>query len=228
MKYVAIHEKMAGSMTRLWNQEIGQQFPMREELLLQNSFREENVLPDASFAVLNEEEEIVAFLIAKKWQEEMDVNMPKTTGWIQALIVDSNFRKQGIGTELLTRAEQVFQRHSLEKVLLASDPWHYFPGMPEQFADTAKWFEKRGYSMEGQASDLVQTYETAQQLELPTLESGTFAILQEDEQDDLIDFMKRCFPGRWEYETRKYFSKGGTGREFVVLKRENKIIAFAE
>ena len=47
-----------------------------------------------------------------------------------------------------------------------------------------------------------------------------FQFLKRKKKDDLISFLERCFPGRWVYETIKYFEMNGDGREFVVVEKE--------
>jgi len=42
-----------------------------------------------------------------------------------------------------------------------------------------------------------------------------------------LQFFQPCFPDRWLYEALNYFEKGGTGREFVVLKKDGKLKGFA-
>lgn len=216
-------EKLEGILD-LWNREIGTDFPLRKELLLQNSFEDQNVLIDASFIALDDQEKVVGFLIAKKWQEEFPMN--QKVGWIQALLVDSDFRGQGTGTNLLRKAEASLSENRIEKVQLGRDPWHYFPGVPDEYQEVKVWFEKRGYTYNWDEYDLYSDFSATPKSRIPVFENVTFSLLQADEQEKLINFLHRCFPGRWEYEAIQYFKKGGTGREFVVLKKANEIIGF--
>ena len=56
-------------MVHLWNREIGHQFPMREELIKQNSFDDVNVFQSGSGIALNEKNEMIGFIISKRWQD---------------------------------------------------------------------------------------------------------------------------------------------------------------
>lgn len=210
----------------LWNKELGTEFPMRKELFEQNSFQDENICYEGSRIALDGEDNVIGFIVAKRWQETLDVEIGSKTGWIQALLVDRNFRNQGIGSELLKHVESVFNTHQLKHVSLGRDPWHYFPGIPEENKKTSAWFESKGYTAYGTDHDLIHTYENSEKPELPTGENVTYSILEEKDKDHFLDFLHRCFPGRWEYEAMHYFEKGGTGREFVVLKKNGKIIGF--
>lgn len=226
MKIIPWSEDKLNAIVELWNREIGIKFPMRRELFKQNSFKDENILPNASSIAVDDEGNVIGFLAAKAWQEKLPINMSRETGWIQVLLVDSDHRSKGIGTALLNRVEQAFKNCNLKTIKLGSDPWHYFPGIPEPYPDVKQWFERRGYHNDGNEYDLVCQYEDGEGEAAPAIENATFSLVTEEDQDKLIAFMHRCFPGRWEYEAIHYFKKGGTGREFVVLKKNNEIKGF--
>lgn len=210
----------------LWNKELKNKFPMREELFMQNSFDDENVCFDASRFAVNDENEVIGFVIGKRWQEELDVEMREETGWIQALLVHPEYQEQGIGSKLLAHAEKAFREAGMKHILLGKDPWHYFPGIPDEYEKVRTWFEKKGYEHFGIEYDMINEYDKDSDVSVPAVENGEFTILQEDESEQLVAFLRRCFPGRWEYEAMKYFEKGGTGREFVVLKKHEEIVGF--
>ena len=221
-------------LVTLWNKELGKQFPMREELFKQNSFEDENICFSGSAIAVNNENEIIGFVVAKSWNENLNVQMNKEIGWVQVLLVDSNWRNKGIGTALLEKAEAALVAEGVKKVHIGKDPWHYFPGVPTEYDFINAWVEKRGYVTDGFDHDLKADYEPPSQhlfnhqapQQLSPTEEVQFSLLEENEKDELIAFLHRCFPGRWEYEAIHYFKKGGTGREFVVLKKDAKIIGF--
>jgi len=62
--------------------------------------------------------------------------------------------------------------------------------------------------------------------EMPQLDGVDIEIASIQDKEELLRFMNQVFPGRWEYETIRYFQKGGTGREFVLLKKAGKVIGF--
>jgi len=224
--YIPWTREKAPEICDLWNRELGGQFPMRLELLLQNSFDDANVLQAGSWIALAEER-VVGFIVAKRWQEQGELVLGQGNGWIQALLVHNDYRGKGIGSELLKRAEQALKASGAKDILLGRDPWHYFPGIPVAYTDTKSWFERRGYEDQNRDEhDLLAAYEPDQTEVLPSFPGVTFRLLQEGEQEQLLTFLHRCFPGRWEYEAMKYFERGGTGREFVVLEKEGSVIGF--
>lgn len=220
------HEERLGDIVRLWNQEIGTDFPMRKELLKQNSFDDENVCKQASAIAVDDENHVVGFVVAKIYQEALDVSMSQTTGWIQVLLVDQNHRNKGIGTKLLANAETYLKDAGAKQILLGRDPWHYFPGIPTGFEETKSWFEHKGYANDGTEHDLIRQYNANDQMHIPEVDGVEFKVLELEDKQPFLDFLHRCFPGRWEYEARHYFEKGGTGREFAILKKGQQVIGF--
>lgn len=226
MKLVSWNIDRLEELVELWNKELGSEFPMRKELFEQNSFMDENIMLDASRIAVDEQNHVIGFLVAKRYQEELEAGMKKDIGWIQVLVVDKRFRKQGIGSSLLEHAEKTFKEQSIHTILLGRDPWHYFPGIPEPYEEAAGWFEKRGYDRLGSDYDLACSYHSETEINFPKFKGVEFSILDRKDKELFLSFLNRCFPGRWEYEALHYFEKGGTGREFVVLKKENDIIGF--
>lgn len=226
MKYVSWDEQKLEELVRLWNMELGEKFPMRKDLFKQNSFDDENVFLPGSFIAMNEDNQVIGFIVSKVWQENINVQMNQQAGWIQVLLVHHEYRGQGIGTTLLTMAEAALKESAVSKILLGRDPWHYFPGVPHQFNDVKDWFEHQGYVNEGSEYDLICHYNGDLDIDLVQRADIDFSLLKIEDKEEFLSFLHRCFPGRWEYEAIHYFKKGGIGREYVVLKKNNRIIGF--
>ncbi|GAB2569266.1 GNAT family N-acetyltransferase [Gracilibacillus alcaliphilus] len=228
MRLVAIEQERIPDMAALWNNNLSA-FPMRQSLLRQNSFDDENICYQASRLAVDQENQVIGMLIAKRWQEDLDVAMPKEAGWIQVLLVDQQYRRQGIGRQLLQHAENTFCSIGIQQIVLGRDPYHYFPGIPAEDSESCLWFEKQGYLNQGEDYDLLHSYEESPP-EITSFEKErgdvSFQTLQLAGKEAFLAFLHRCFPGRWEYEAMHYFQKGGKGREFIVLKKADKIIGF--
>lgn len=222
-----LHPKWLEQIVELWNEEIGGDFPMRKELLYQNTFEDNNTLIEGSFVVINEENKVIAFIVSKVWKEKEDYKMDREVGWIQALLVKGQYRKKGIGTKLLELAENALQSNGVKVVHLGRDPWHYFPGIPTIYRSNQKWFEKLGYNSGQLQYDLIQTFNNTQPFILNMKDKNiNISILHINEKNKFLLFLNKEFPGRWEYEAHQYFEKNGDGREFVVMKKEGRIIGF--
>ncbi|WNR45725.1 GNAT family N-acetyltransferase [Paenibacillus roseipurpureus] len=228
MNYVPLTEDRLTELCVLWNRELGEQFPMQEQLFRQNSFDDVNVLQGGSWIAVDEGSgKAVGFIVAKQWQEQRELVLGAGAGWIQVLLVDRDFRRLGIGSELLKRAETALLERGVHKILLGRDPWHYFPGIPKEYPEVRAWFDAKGYKDDNRVeNDLLAMYDEHTANELPRQEGVSYRLLESHEKDDLLAFFRRCFPGRWEYEAIRYFELGGTGREFVVVETDGHIVGF--
>ncbi|MCI1859196.1 MAG: GNAT family N-acetyltransferase [Sporolactobacillus sp.] len=224
MRYTMLKRTQADAIVAFWNETIGADFPLRKRLLLQNSLDDPNVLANGSLLAIDERGRIAGLVIAKKYGEPIDVGMNPAIGWIQTLLVRRDCRRRGIGSRLLTSAEQALATRGATKILLGKDVRHYFPGIPQQYAETRQWFAQKGYRFAGIEYDLLT--ETAVRA-MPKVAGGSFLLAAHgDNRRQLLDFLHRCFPGRWEYEAMNYYTAGGSGREFVILKKAGKIVGF--
>ncbi len=226
MKLVNWSDERIDALVLLWNQEIGSEFPMRKELFNQNSFKDKNICKQASAIAVDDNNHVVGFIVAKRYQEKLDVGIGEKIGWIQVLLVKQGQRNQGIGSTLLANAESQLKKAGVNQILLGRDPWHYFPGIPEGWKETQSWFERKGYENNGTEHDMIRKYRNRDEIEKPNIEGAEWSILELKDKELFLEFLHRCFPGRWEYEAIHYFQQGGTGREFAILKKEQKIIGF--
>lgn len=223
MRYEQLSLVRIDETVRLWNEAIGEEFPMRRDLLLQNTFTAPNLIREGTLVAIDEAEKVSGFVSAKMYSEPEDFGFNTKIGWIQALLVKQKYRNHGVGSKLLNCAEQSLIASGAERIILGKDLRHYFPGIPSSCEKAETWFCKKGYQYDGTEYDLL-TEGTIEQL--PVVDECIFDLLCENEKNDLLGFLHRCFPGRWEYEIINYFKSGGNGREIVVLKKKDKIIGF--
>src|SRR5690625_7456183 len=109
MKIIPWRETWLTESVRLWNQGIGEDFTMRTELFKQNSLQDKNVCHISSGVAGTDDDQVVGFIVAKRWHETLDVDMSDTTGWIQTLVVATKMQGQGIGEKILKNAERGLQ-----------------------------------------------------------------------------------------------------------------------
>ncbi|MDK8182422.1 GNAT family N-acetyltransferase [Paenibacillus sp. UMB4589-SE434] len=211
----------------LWNREIGNWFPLREELLRQNSFQDSNVYYPASWLAHDNDGTLIGFVIAKKWQEqEREMQLGEGAGWIQAIVVRSEARGQGIGSRLLTLAEEALQKAGVGLVYMGRDPWHYFPGVPKALSYSREWCAHKGYEQLYEVFDLYASLEADKTIDAPHFEGAYVRLLELKDQAEMLRFFRRCFPGRWYYEALSYWERGGKGREFLGLFVGQEMIGF--
>ncbi|MGP4081033.1 GNAT family N-acetyltransferase [Pseudalkalibacillus sp. R45] len=209
-------------LCELWNEEMGRDFPITERLFRKNSLDCPYVFSEGSWYVM-EEEKLIGFIITKYTKDNED-HLPPNIGWIQALLVKGESRNNGIGDQLLRKAEQALAAVGVVKIILGRDVHHYFPGIPSTVPNMPQWFEKRGYVEVNKVKDFYRVApEYVEEID-PT--EITMTELKKSEEMQFLTFMEESFPGRWEHEAQEYFSKGGDGSHFIAAKDRDEIIGF--
>ncbi|WP_407272021.1 GNAT family N-acetyltransferase [Radiobacillus sp. PE A8.2] len=228
MRYKSLNNHDVDKICRLWNKEIGEEFPISTSLFKECSVEDVNVVKAGSLVAIDEEtDQIVGFIVAKRFQDQKcDVALDPNIGWIQVLLVDREYRNKGIGSTLLAMAEDALQQTGVQQMDVAGSLKHYFPGIPTQYTDTKSWFEKKGYIPAQPCYDLFNDYNEKEKMQLPSFKDVTFRLLDQSDQGDLLSFLHQNFPGRWEYEAKRYFEDNGSGREFVGVFKDSEIIGF--
>jgi predicted N-acetyltransferase YhbS len=221
MQVIPCTERHADEILDLWNRELGAGFPLRRRLLFQNSFGEMPVDPEASWLVRDSGKKHAAgFVLSKR--------VGSDTGVISAMAVAAEYRRRGIGSQLLSLAEEALWRRGARRIVLGGDPHHYFPGVPVEIPDAAAWFRRRGYASSGTVCDLCgRSGRNASDAGDPPLpDKAAYRLANEGDREPFLRFMHREFPGRWEELVRRHYAKGGTGREFVLAAAGNEIVGF--
>ncbi|WJH34156.1 GNAT family N-acetyltransferase [Paenibacillus sp. CC-CFT747] len=210
-------------LVKLWNEEWGSSFPMREALMIQNVLGDPNLLEEGTRVAIDEDSNrVIGLVVSKQWREKRDgLDFGTESGWIHSLLVSGSFRRQGLGNLLLELAEDALLNNGVRQVHLGND-FHrrMFPGVPETNPETMLWLERRGYVRQAEVMDLYRDDEKAEPEPLPEGNGVTFRLAEESDAGELNAFLTRCFPGRWSYQTLHYWELGGTGREFVIAERE--------
>lgn len=206
----------------MWNREYDLVFPISKKLFCRNA---RNLYNKASFIALDQDEP-VGFILSKIWDDEYKINGYDDCGWINLIYVLPQYRKKGIGTALLEKAENEFELLNKKTIFIGKDYYNYFPGLPCDMKNSLGWFIKRGYENPYNTYDLICN----RKMDLEPLINTDFVFRSANVFDklNLIEFMNNNWPGRWTKEVVDYFESGGTGREYLLCLDNDKICAFAK
>jgi GNAT superfamily N-acetyltransferase len=213
-------------MINLWNKEFGAIYPISEALLRRNVIDNVDVLKEGSYTVIDYNNHLVGFIVAKGWRRPGCIPNYDRFGWISILYVAPQERKKGIGSELLRLAEKEILKNGKSTIHVGRDYNNFFPGIPFDMKSSFEWFKNRGYLLTGETNDLIRKVTGGSQkidLEKINYEVRLAGI---DDQAKILNFMEKNFPGRWFYETHDYFQNGGTGKEYLIMLDHDKVIAF--
>lgn len=214
------------NLYKLWNKLYGKIYPITEELFKRNL---SNASLENSYVVLNEVENLVAFIICKFWDDEFNIPNYDESCWISLFCVDTKYRNRGIGSKLLKLVEEAALKKGKKKLYLGKDYNNYFPGLPVDLKSSGSWFCKRNFTKTYDTYDLIKVINCQNEEKLPIKNKGIiFRMATINDKNALVDFVHRNWPGRWEKEVKDYFEMGGTGEEYALAVDDNTICAFAK
>ncbi|WP_404446077.1 GNAT family N-acetyltransferase [Sutcliffiella horikoshii] len=227
MKTVSFKPEHAGSILNAWNQSMGSILPIPQRLFQQNTTDEQSFCPKSSFTAV-ENGEVVGAVIAKRWPgETLGYHPGGDVGWINFLFVKEGWRGKGIGGQLLKEAEESLREQGCTTIHLGRDVQHFFPGIPLELTESIEWFKGKGYQSGEVVFDMIQMVEECE-IELSVSVEPGLQIKRGQSGDEpaLILFLQEAFPGRWEYEVRSLFERGGTAQQFVLIWQGDRVRGF--
>lgn len=183
---------MHAQLVDLWNAAFGEAFPMDLRLWRQNLEAQ-----PCELLVETREGRPAGFALARRAPGK---------GWVEALAVAPEWRRQGLGSALL---EQACAWTEAPLVRLGAGPAHFFPGVP---AGGEGFFAARGFARDWHATDLVLEADEAAPGALPE------AVLPcpPDRVPDLLGFLEREFPDRWLTDTRLRLARGESSTGILI------------
>lgn len=226
MKYIQITNTIHyEKMYNLWNQEYGYIYPISKELFERNL---SNIYQNASF-IAYDDEQVVGFIISKIWNDPFYIPTYSESGWISLFFVKKEYRGKGIGSTLFEYSENELRRIGKKIIYLGKDYLNFFPGLPVDLKSSEEWFKKKGFERPYDTFDLIKNLKVCGKEKLPLKNKNIiFRIARLSDKEQLLDFIKKNWPGRWLKETIDYFDNGGTGREYAIGLDNGQICAFAK
>ena len=101
-----LSEIPVSDVVKLWNEEIGERFPMSIALWKQNTTNEPNVMKEGSLAVI-EEGQVRGFIVAKRYMEKLDATYAdELSDGSNACLSENHPGTEELGSKLLQLAEQ--------------------------------------------------------------------------------------------------------------------------
>jgi len=216
IKYIEISNDL-DEVLKLWNEEVGFIYPIAKDIFAQNvvNYKQKKVFG------AYENDNMVGFIVGKSFLHP-DLESYHNQAFISLLYVKKAYRRRGIASKLLKLIEEEYKDKDIINV--GKDINNFFPGIPSDFIDVAEsFFVNRGYSIGKYTHDLINCSCTKYKLKNSDF---SFQVCSLADKDDLVSFMSKEFPGRWYFEVKDYFSKGGSGKEYVIAKQNSRIVAF--
>ena len=137
-------------------------------------------------------------------------------GWIDAIAVTPAAQGQGIGSTLLTWAEGWLQAQGCTRIRLGGSLRPFAPGIPTATGAEA-FFARRGYIESATDYDMAANLATYTRPASVREVDAAARPAQRGQEEQLLGFLLREFPGRWRYEAEEYLATGGRISDFMLL-----------
>lgn len=221
----------------LWNQEVGFIYPLDLAMFKQKSIDCKYYKKDASF-IIKEEEKIIGFVISKAYDNSEIIPKYHNVGWISLIYVARSFRKKGYGKILLENAEQNLIKIGVNSISIGSDIHNFFPGIPNDFDNTSDtFFRSNGYTANYYTHDLIKTLTDRDLVDYASYHNNSYVVdditkdvilryAKKEDKEDVLEFLKRTFYGRWYDEAIEYFNNNEVKKEYLLAYVDDKIVGF--
>ena len=207
---------------RLWNVASHPDYPINERFLSYNMIPCSGEMIDGRVAI--QSGELIGFILACA----MTNDPSKSLGWISALAVKPSAQRHGIGSELLTWAEEWLREQGCKRIRVGGNLRPFLPGLPYAMRENAVFFEKCGYKF---SHDQPYEYDIARSLKnyqpiYPKPAHADLTPMNSGEEHLLFEFLHREYPGRWEFEAREFVKNGGRPSDFLLLRVNDEVHGF--
>ncbi len=224
-------KSLAGDIVRLWNRSLGEHFPLTVRLFRQNVEEGPNYDP-ADGAVVMNGDQVVGYALSERFRAQDPLQeMYKATGWIEAIVVDPAYQRQGMGRSLLAWATDRLRSQGAEKILVGGGRHRFFPGVPAELPGVQDYFSRAGFRVSQTVHDVRGNLRnfTAPPSARAALAAagGDVRPCRTEDIPALMEFLQAEFPGGWRFDTRRFLDQGYDPAEVIILTQGARVIGFA-
>ncbi len=217
----------------LWNACLGTQYPLTDRLVQQNVLGDPFAQREGNL-VATADDRIVGWVVSR-CLTAVPPELARFQGRasIGTLCVHPQYRQRRIGSRLYAEAEAFARRHGAARLTVVHYPHHLLPGIPSEVPDLKAFLERRGFGGWREAYDLhLRLPEPAPtdllERGMPTRPGGqAIRPAHHDEEDAIVDFVGREFPGGWHYDTKRFFTKRGDPSDILLVIDQDTIVGFS-
>jgi GNAT superfamily N-acetyltransferase len=217
--FTSVHTE---DVIRIWNVAFHRDYRIGERFLAYNIIPTSGEMIEGRVAIHNGE--AVGFVLACAVANDPSF----TPGWVSAIAVKPSVQRQLIGSELLTWAEAWLKEKGCKRIRIGGNLRPFLPGLPYVMRGNTGFFEKRGYQSPAHQPyeyDIARNLKDYQSI-YPKPAHTDLAPMQLGEEQLLLDFLQREYPGRWEFEAREFVKNGGRSSDFLLLRVHGEVNGF--
>ncbi len=212
----------------IWNAACGPNLAITERAMAYDTGPVTGGIRAGQIAV--EEGRPVGFVVASTLKGDASVSPPEA-GWVDAIAVAPAQQRHGIGTALMDWAEAWLGEQGCRRFRLGGSIRPFSAGLPVELRDEA-FFNRRGYVGRPEHE---RSWDVALDLrDYVTPESARKATglqarpARPGEEDALLAFLRREYPGRWRFEAEEHLRDDGRVSDYVLLWSERGVDGFCQ
>jgi GNAT superfamily N-acetyltransferase len=168
--------------------------------------------------------EAVGFILACAVTNDPSI----TLGWISAIAVQPSTQRQGVGSELLAWAQDWLREKGCKRIRIGGNLRPFAPGLPYAMHENTIFFNKRGYESpvhQPYEYDIARSLKDYRQI-YPKPAHAELNPMRPGDENLLLDFLHREYPGRWEFEACEFVKNGGRPTDYLLLYVDDQVEGF--
>jgi len=209
------------SAASTWNAACGADLAFSAGFISRNSLPQRGVERSGRLALVDGK--ICGFVLTSAVMDDPSIK----AGWVDVVAVHPDRQKLGLGTELLDWAEGWLVEKGCSRARLGGGLRAYTHGLPATLT-SEPFFARRGYQRRESEQfewDVARDLGDYRAHVAPPVEARVCP-MQPGQEELLLDFMRREYPGRWEYETEVFITDGGRPGDYLLLWVNERVEGF--
>ncbi|NLL76219.1 MAG: GNAT family N-acetyltransferase [Clostridiales bacterium] len=216
-----LEKKDAENIMKIYQECFDSAFQIQEDKLNQSVFDASDFCGEASLIAKDENTgETVGCIVIKLSDNQQ---LYPNTAWITLLLVKPEYRRRGIGRCMYEKSEKVLRDKGVHKIYIGQDFANLFSGIPSPQKENEEFFRMCGFILNKDKhydleADIVNNKKIDDFNTVEFEKEFITDILENEDSDRLLTFLREEFPGRWEYEAETYLGNKGKLENIVILK----------
>jgi GNAT superfamily N-acetyltransferase len=222
----------APHVVRLWNDALGDTFPLREPVLRQCLEENPSARPEDACLAWDGGRLVGFGYLGVHRLDLAETATYRERGQIQAVVVASESRRRGIARRIAGRLAGRARDHGIKRLEAAGGMFYLWGGIPDDLPEASAFSEAIGFELGDVSWDLrgdvtgLRVDDASAALlraEQMTVEAATAA-----DAVDALAFLLAEFGGEWWHETRWFLARGGDPATLLLLRdASHRIVGLA-
>ena len=211
-------------LASIWNAACGPDLAITQRFIDYNTRPPTGAIQAGQIAMRDDQP--IGFVLASALPNDPQTSLPQV-GWIDAIAVLGNQQRHGVGTALLAWAEDWLRAQGCTRFRLGGSLHPFTPGYPIELGNV-EFFLKRGYASRAGSEHVWDVaHDLRDYTHAPYKIDGTIRPARVGDENAILEFFAREFPGRWRYEFQEFLSDGGRLSDYQLLITSRGVDGFA-